>query len=110
MEVEMGKLVLSRMEGEVVLIESDDKMESLRFVILEALDGFIWSGLDVDGRSPCLQSVAFKQKVGDPLWINNQISIEVVSINCGEVKLAFMAPKRIRILRSELAHSLTSRE
>lgn len=43
-----------------------------------------------------------QRKAGESLWIGDHISISVVSVEEGRVRLAIDAPKEVPILRSEL--------
>lgn len=46
--------------------------------------------------------LALKRKPNESVTIGDDITVHVVSIGGGQVKLAFDAPKHIRIMRSEL--------
>ena len=47
--------------------------------------------------------LVLSRKVGEKVWVGNQITMSVVEINGNRVRLAFDAPDQVRILRSELA-------
>lgn len=48
--------------------------------------------------------LALKRKPNESVTIGDDITVHVVSIGGGQVKLAFDAPKHIRIMRSELTN------
>lgn len=43
-----------------------------------------------------------QRKAGESLWIGDQISVSVLSVEDGKVRLAIDAPKEVPILRNEL--------
>ena len=46
--------------------------------------------------------LVLSRKLDDEIWIGNDISIKIVNINKGIVKIGINAPKDVEILRGEL--------
>lgn len=48
--------------------------------------------------------LALTSKVGEEIYIGDDVMIRVVSVGGNSVKLAFSAPPEVKILRGELKH------
>lgn len=46
------------------------------------------------------------RKVGEKLYINDEIEIEIVEVSGEKVKVGISAPKNVKILRSELKQTI----
>lgn len=46
--------------------------------------------------------LVLKRKLGQRVWIGENISVKVVRLTDGSVRLGFEAPKSLRIMREEL--------
>ena len=42
------------------------------------------------------------RKISEVIYVGDDIAITVVSIDCGKVRLGIVAPRAVRVLRSEL--------
>lgn len=50
--------------------------------------------------------LVLSRKEGEGIWLGDDIELEVVEVNKGVVKLGIKAPKKVLILRSELAKAV----
>jgi carbon storage regulator len=46
--------------------------------------------------------LVLSRKLGEAVYINDNIVVNIVSINGGKVRLGFEAPSDVRIMRSEI--------
>ncbi|NLM98704.1 MAG: carbon storage regulator [Campylobacteraceae bacterium] len=50
--------------------------------------------------------LVLSRKEGEGIWLGDDIELEVVEVNKGVIKLGIKAPKKVLILRSELAKAV----
>ncbi len=52
--------------------------------------------------------LVLSRKVGERIWIGDQISITVVRISSGGVRIGIEAPTEMSVVREELRHQINS--
>ncbi|MDQ0089888.1 carbon storage regulator [Paenibacillus anaericanus] len=52
--------------------------------------------------------LVLKRKVGETVMIGDHIEVQIVSVEGDHVKLGFVAPKEVQILRQELYEGIVS--